>query len=57
MNNNLLKLEFDKILENISNYCQTYIGKKHIFELRPLNKKEQVQKELNETSRKFDTEV
>lgn len=50
MNNNLLKLEFDKILENISNYCKTYIGKKHISELRPLNEKEQVQKELDETS-------
>ena len=27
MNNNLKKLEFDKILENVSKYCKTYIGK------------------------------
>ena len=50
MNNSLKKLEFDKILENISNYCKTYIGKKHIAELRPSQDKEEIQKMLDETS-------
>lgn len=50
MNNNLKKLEFDKILENLSNYCKTYIGKKHVSELRPSQDKEEIQKMLDETS-------
>ena len=50
MNNNLKKLEYDKILEIIANYCKTYIGKNIVFELRPLNSKSVVQKMLNETS-------
>ena len=50
MNNNLKKLEFDKILDAISNYCKTYIGKKHVTELRPSQNYEEVQKMLNETS-------
>ena len=50
MNNNLKKLEFDKILENISNYCKTYIGKKYAQELRPSQDKVEVQKTLDETS-------
>ena len=50
MNNNLLKLEYDKILENLATYCKTYIGKKHAMELIPSNKKEKVEKMLSETS-------
>ena len=50
MNNNLKKLEFDKILDAISNYCKTYIGKNHVSELRPLQDYEEVQKMLDETS-------
>lgn len=50
MNNNLKKLEFNKILENISNYCKTYIGKKYTEELRPSQDKSEVQKTLAETS-------
>ena len=50
MDNNLKKLEFDKILEAISNYCKTYIGKKYVEELRPSHDKEEVQKMLDETS-------
>lgn len=50
MNNNLKKLEFNKILENISNYCKTYIGKKYAEELRPSQDKAEVQKTLDETS-------
>ena len=50
MNNNLLKLEYNKILDIISNYCKTYIGKKYVLELRPSNNKNDVQSMLNETS-------
>lgn len=50
MNNNLLKLEYNKILEKTSNYCKTYIGREYISELRPSYDKEKVQKMLNETS-------
>ena len=50
MNNNLMKLEFNKILDAISNYCKTYIGKKYVSELRPSQVREEVQKMLNETS-------
>lgn len=50
MDNNLLKLEYDKILEKISNYCKTYIGKKYVSELRPSQDTEIVQNMLNETS-------
>ena len=50
MNNSLKKLEFNKILENISNYCKTYIGKNYVSELRPLQNKEKIKKMLDETS-------
>ena len=50
MDNNLLKLEYNKILEKISNYCKTYIGKQYISELRPSCNKKEVQEMLNETS-------
>ena len=50
MNNNLKKLEFDKILDAISNYCKTYLGKKHVSELRPSQNPEEVQNMLNKTS-------
>jgi len=50
MNNNLKKLEFDKILEAISNYCKTYIGKKHVSELLPSQDVEDVQNMLNQTA-------
>ena len=50
MNNNLKKLEFDKILEAISNYCKTYIGKKYVSELRPSQDCEEVQHTLAQTA-------
>ena len=50
MNNNLLKLEYNKILDIISTYCKTYIGKKYVSELRPSNNKNDVENMLNETS-------
>lgn len=50
MNNNLKKLEFDKILEKLTTYCKTYKGKQYVSKLRPSQDKEEVQKMLNETS-------
>ena len=50
MNNNLKKLEFDKILEAVSNYCKTYIGKQYVEKLRPSQDRDEVQNMLNETS-------
>lgn len=50
MNNNLKKLEFDKILENVKKYCKTYIGKKYVAELRPSQAQKEVQHILNETA-------
>ena len=49
MDNNLLKLEFNKILEKLTNYCKTYIGKNYVSELRPSNDVNYVQEILNET--------
>ena len=45
----LEKLEYNKIIEKLSLYCSTYIGKAFAGELKPSSKKEQVQKMLNET--------
>ena len=50
MNNNLKKLEFDKILDEISSYCKTYIGREFVTKLRPSQIPEEVQHMLDETS-------
>lgn len=50
MNNNLKKLEFNKILDIVSAYCKTYIGKKCVSELRPSQNREEVQLMLNQTA-------
>ena len=50
MNNNLTKLEYNKILDAVSNFCKTYIGKNYACELRPSSNKEDVKKMLDETS-------
>ena len=44
MNNYLLKLEYDKILEQLSTYCKTYVGKEYVSKLLPLSKKGEVEK-------------
>lgn len=49
MNNYLEKLEYNKILEKLSNYAITYLGKKSSLTLLPSNKKKQVQNMLKET--------
>lgn len=46
----LNKLEYNKILDTVSNYCSTYIGKNYVAELLPSNDRDLVQKMLNETS-------
>lgn len=51
MNNLYLKkLEYPTILEKLASYCHTYIGKDLAYNLLPSNKKEDVQKMLNETA-------
>lgn len=45
----LEKLEYFKILERLSTFCHTYLGKKEALELMPSNQKDYVQKILNET--------
>ena len=51
MNTNYLKkLEFDKILQNLSEYCHTYIGKEKALSLEPSSDKDFVKKSLSETS-------
>ena len=51
MNNSYLKkLEYEKILNILSSFCTTYIGKKLSLELTPSNKKEEVQILLAQTN-------
>ena len=51
MNKNYLKkLEFDKILQNLSEYCHTYIGREKTLSLEPSSNKDLVKKNLSETS-------
>lgn len=50
MNQNYLdKLEYNKILEKLSAYCHTYLGKEYALNLVPLNNKEDVKIQLTET--------
>ena len=46
----LKKLEFDQILQKLSEYCHTYIGIEKAFALEPSSDKEFVKKLLAETS-------
>ena len=46
----LEKLEYNKILEILSNFCHTYIGKELALNLLPSFSKEQVKVNLSETS-------
>lgn len=51
MNNIYLeKLEYNKILENLQNYCVTFIGKDCAKKLMPSNNKTEVTQILNETN-------
>ena len=50
MNNSLKKLEFNKILEKISNYCKTYIGQEKALGLLPYLTEKEIEKALNQTS-------
>lgn len=50
MNNYLEKLEYNKILEKLSNYTITYLGKNASLALLPSNNKNQVQNMLKETA-------
>lgn len=51
MNKNYLnKLEYNQILENLSGYCHTYIGKKKALESEPSSDKNIVKRTLSETA-------
>ena len=51
MNNNYLnKLEFDQVLQKLTEYCHTYIGKEKALDLEPSADKNYVKKTLLETS-------
>ena len=51
MNKNYLKkLEFDQVLQKLTEYCHTYIGKEKALELKPSSDKDYVKKALLETS-------
>ena len=39
LNKNLDRLEFNKILEKLENYCITYVGKTKATKLQPFNSK------------------
>ena len=49
MNNYLEKLEYNKILDKLSNYAITYLGKALCLNLLPSNNKEEVENMLKET--------
>ena len=49
----LEKLEYNKILDKLCLFCNTYIGKDFAMQLTPSSKKNEVQKLLNETMEAF----
>ncbi len=53
MNSNLIKLEFNTILEKLSKYCKTYIGKELCSNICPSTKQEEVKKLLKQTSEAY----
>lgn len=46
----LNKLEYNKILDTVSSYCSTYIGKNYVAKMLPNNDRDLVQRKLNETN-------
>ena len=50
MEKNLEKLEFNKVLDTLSNFAKTNIGKDYCLSLRPISDKSKLQKLLNETN-------
>lgn len=46
----LNKLEYNQILQKLTSYCHTYIGKKFVSNLLPSNQKETVSNTLEETN-------
>ena len=49
MEKNLRKLEFDKILDILSHFARTFIGKHHCLSLLPFSNIDDIKKELAET--------
>jgi DNA mismatch repair protein MutS2 len=40
------KLEFNKVLEKVSNYAITYSGKEMVLAIKPLESKEEIEKQV-----------
>ena len=53
MNSNLTKLEFNKILDKLSIYCKTYIGKNMCIEILPSSNIDDVKHLLSQTSEAY----
>ena len=53
LNNNLEKLEYNVILEKLSLFCKTYLGKNFANELTPYSNPKEVSKHLKETEEAF----
>lgn len=53
MNSNLLKLEFDRILQILSTYCKTYLGKSIMLNLLPSKELKEVQTLQKQTSEAY----
>lgn len=53
MNPNLTKLEFNTILEKLSNHCKTYIGKNLCINIEPSSNIDDVQNLLKQTSEAY----
>ena len=53
MNSNLTKLEFNKILDILSTYCKTYIGKELCLSLLPSNNVLTVERTLKQTTQSY----
>lgn len=50
MNSSLQKLEYQKIIDTLSTYCKTYVGKDLIINLKPSNNSLEVSKNLTQTT-------
>ena len=50
MNTKIDKLEFNKILDILSSYSKTYIGKEHIENLKPMQAKKDIEKALKQVT-------
>ena len=53
---NLKKLEFDQVLQKLSEYSHTYIGKEKVFKLEPSSDKDYVKNSNQWEENNFETD-